>query len=252
MTVSQNVSFGLKHLPEEQQQVTKRMLRLVNMNGMAHRYPHQLSGGEKQRVGLARALAPRPSVLLMDEPFSNLDPDLRSRMRLEVRSILQQANTTTILVTHDQEEAYILGDRVAVLNKGSLEQVDSPENLYHLPATPFVAKFVGQADFIPGRVEGCTITTELGLFPYDGPSASAHVRVMVRPDDIEIAPDEGSDAVIIGREFRGSENMYAIKLASGNIIMSTQASTLVYPLGLKVSVKALLRHVVAFPRGEIK
>jgi len=252
MTVSQNVSFGLKHLPVEQQRkVTENMLQLVNMKSMAHRYPHQLSGGEQQRVGLARALAPRPSVLLLDESFSNLDPELRSRMRLEVRSILQQANTTTILVTHDQEEANILGDRVAVLNQGRLEQVDSPENLYHQPASPFVAQFVGHADFIPGIVDGCRITTELGDFKHDGASTSASVDVMVRPDEISITPDESSDAVIIGKEFQGSENMYTILLASGNIVRSKQPSTLVYSLGLKVRVKALLRHVVVFPQMEI-
>jgi iron(III) transport system ATP-binding protein len=146
MTVRENIFYGLRGLEQwRQEKVLTGMLELVSMDGYGGYYPYQLSGGQQQRVAVARALAPCPAALLLDEPFSNLDADMRSQMRLEVLSILRQAMTTAILVTHDQEEAFILADRVGVLNQGRLDQLDTPEAIYHRPQTPFVARFVGQA-----------------------------------------------------------------------------------------------------------
>ena len=169
------------------------MLRLTGLEGFERRYPHELSGGQQQRVALARALVQNPVVLLLDEPFSNLDPDMAGRMRQELHALLRRMKTTTVLVTHDHDEAFAMADRIAVLNQGRLEQFDTPEMMYHMPATPFVADFVGQADFIPGTVSQGMVHTELGEFPdtlecKDGTA----VVVMIRPDDIHLVPTEGA------------------------------------------------------------
>ena len=153
LSVEGNVAFGLDRLPRgDQQRRVHEVLELVGLTDFRGRYPHELSGGQQQRVAVARALAPAPAVLLLDEPFSNLDADLRTQMRDEVEKILRGTGTTAVFVTHDQEEAFTIADQVGVLNRGRLEQLASPETIYHRPATPFVAEFVGAADFLPGRV----------------------------------------------------------------------------------------------------
>jgi iron(III) transport system ATP-binding protein len=251
MTVAKNVRYGLTGMDRpRQEKVLAGMLALVGMEGYENRYPHQLSGGEQQRIALARALAPCPAALLLDEPFSNLDADMRSRMRLEVLSILQRANTTTILVTHDQEEAFTLADRVGVLKEGRLEQLDSPETIYHQPRTPFVARFVGQADFLTAVAKNDRVETELGHFSIETPIPSQRLSVMIRPDDIGFIPDDQGEAIIIGREFLGSENLYSILLQSGQMVRSSQPSMAIHRVGQKVSVKANLDHVVVFPSEE--
>jgi iron(III) transport system ATP-binding protein len=161
-----NIAFGLGHLSRsDRENRVQEMLRLTGLEGFERRYPHELSGGQQQRVALARALVQNPVVLLLDEPFSNLDPDMAGRMRQELHTLLHRMKTTTILVTHDHDEAFAMADRIAVLNHGVLEQMDSPEIIYHLPSTPFVADFVGQADFITGHVRQGMVHTELGVFP---------------------------------------------------------------------------------------
>ncbi len=253
MTVRENVAFGLQGFEKERRdRIVNTMLELVGLHGMAGRYPHQLSGGQQQRVALARALAPCPIVLLLDEPFSNLDADMRVQMRAEVHGILHRAKTTAIFVTHDQEEAFSMADRVAVMRDGRFEQVDTPERIYHAPATKFVADFVGQADFIKGRINGRVIATEIGEFAnttlYD---EGTEVELMIRPDDIDISQDERGVGEVISRHFRGSENLYAVKLPSGDIVHSTQASTVVYKEGTRVRVSANPAHIVIFMNGEV-
>lgn len=250
LSVEQNVAFGLRSFPSHQRdRIVGTMLELVGMAQYARRYPHELSGGQQQRVALARSLAPCPVVLLLDEPFSNLDADMRTQMRQEVQRILKQAETTTILVTHDQEEAFILADRVALLNAGQLEQVGTPEAIYHHPATRFVAGFVGEADFLDGRITGGTVETEVGRFPYQGPLApDTSVSIMLRPDDVDLVPDPKGEAIVVQRHFRGSENLYTIELASGQLLHSSQPSTVVVPVGQAVRVRAAPTHVVAFPQ----
>lgn len=253
MTVAKNVLYGLKGMERRRREkVLAGMLALVGMEGYQDRYPHQLSGGEQQRVALARALAPCPSALLLDEPFSNLDADMRSRMRLEVLSILQRANTTTILVTHDQEEAFTLADRVGVLKKGRLEQLDTPEIIYHSPRTPFVARFVGQADFLEAVAKRGRVETELGHFSIEGPIPGQRLSVMIRPDDIGFTPDDQGEGAIIGREFLGSENLYTIRLRSGQMVRSSQPSMVIFRVGQKVTVQADLDHVIIFPSEEFE
>lgn len=252
LRVQDNIAFGLRHLTRSERAArVQEMLRLTGLEGFERRYPHELSGGQQQRVALARALVQNPVVLLLDEPFSNLDPDMAGRMRQELHDLLRRTKTTTVLVTHDHDEAFAMADRIAVLNQGRLEQFDTPEMMYHMPATPFVADFVGQADFIPGTVSQGMVRTELGEFPdtlecQDGTA----VVVMIRPDDIHLIPTEGARARVISRQFRGSENLYTVSLPSGQIVHSSQSSTSVYQAGTTVETRVLATHTVLFRREE--
>ncbi len=248
LRVQDNIAFGLHHLPRsERASRVQEMLRLTGLEGFERRYPHELSGGQQQRVALARALVQNPVVLLLDEPFSNLDPDMAGRMRQELHDLLRRTKTTTVLVTHDHDEAFAMADRIAVLNQGRLEQFDTPEMMYHMPATPFVADFVGQADFIPGTVSQGMVHTELGEFPdtiecMDG----TNVVVMIRPDDIHLVPTEGARSRVLSRQFHGSENLYTVSLPSGQIVHSSQGSTSVYQAGTTVELRVLATHTVLF------
>ena len=250
LRVEKNIAFGLRHLSRAQQHtIVDDLLTLTGLRGLEHRYPHELSGGQQQRVALARALALRPVLLLLDEPFSNLDPDMASRMRQDLHALLRQTKTTAILVTHDHDEAFSMADRVAVLNKGRLEQFDTPEAIYHLPTTPFVADFVGQADFISGVVTHHLVTTEIGDFPNtQNLSTGTHVVVMIRPDDIHIVPTKGADARILARQFKGSENVYTIQLPSGQIVHSSESSLSVYQVGTAIALRVVATHTVLFPQ----
>ncbi|HSA86003.1 MAG TPA: ABC transporter ATP-binding protein [Nitrospira sp.] len=248
LRVTDNIAFGLRHLSRDERiRRVQEMLRLAGLEGLERRYPHELSGGQQQRVALARALAQNPVVLLLDEPFSNLDPDMAGRMREEVHALLHRMKTTTILVTHDHDEAFAMADSIAVLNQGHLEQLDSPELVYHVPATPFVADFVGQADFLPGQIRQGLVHTELGEFPNTLNSAEGtSVVVMIRPDDIHVAPNQSAEARIADRQFRGSENLYTVRLPSGQIIHSSESSTSVYQEGTPVEIRILATHTVLF------
>jgi iron(III) transport system ATP-binding protein len=250
LTVLENVGFGLRQQTKASVgRSAEETLNFVGLKGLGGRYPHELSGGQQQRVAIARALAPKPVVLLLDEPFSNLDPDMRGQMREEVQEILQRSGTTTVLVTHDHDEAFAMADQVAVLNAGRLEQLDTPESIYHTPSTRFVATFVGQADFLPGRVENDKILTEAGLFEnVHRHAAGTAVDIMIRPDDIHIIPASPGTARIVARTFRGSENVYKMLLPSGQHLHSSESSTTVYPVGATVDLKVIATHIVVFPR----
>ena len=252
LRVQDNIAFGLHHLARSERAArVQEMLRLTGLEGFERRYPHELSGGQQQRVALSRALVQNPVVLLLDEPFSNLDPDMAGRMRQELHDLLRRTKTTTVLVTHDHDEAFAMADRIAVLNHGRLEQFDTPEMMYHMPATPFVADFVGQADFIPGTVSQGMVHTELGEFPdtiecKDGTA----VVVMIRPDDIHLVPTEGARSHVLSRQFHGSENLYTVSLPSGQIVHSSQGSTSVYQAGTTVELRVLATHTVLFRRED--
>jgi iron(III) transport system ATP-binding protein len=249
LRVADNIAFGLGHLSRAERKCrVQEMLRLTGLEGLDRRYPHELSGGQQQRVALSRALVQNPVLLLLDEPFSNLDPDMAGRMRQEVHTLLRRMKTTTILVTHDHDEAFAMADRIAVLNQGVLEQMDSPELIYHLPATRFVADFVGQADFIPGRIRQGMVHTELGEFPDTMNSAEGStVVVMIRPDDIHLMPNKSAEPRIVSRQFRGSENLYTIRLPSGQVVHSSESSTSVYQEGTAVELRVSATHTVLFP-----
>ena len=249
LTVEENVAFGLARRPRTARSAqVARILDLIGLGDLARRYPHELSGGQQQRVATARALAPEPALLLLDEPFSNLDADLRAQMRDEVEKTLRATKTTAIFVTHDQEEAFTIADEVGVLNEGRLEQLGPPETIYHRPATPFVAEFVGAADFLPGVVTSEGIVTEdpdLGHGERREPGTK--VRVMIRPDDVTFVPDEAGEAVLTRRYFRGSETLYCLGLPSGGRVHSSQPSSAAFATGQRVRPEAHVLHVVAFP-----
>jgi len=249
LTVADNVGFGLERLERRvRRERVAQILEMVGLPDLARRYPHELSGGQQQRVAVARALAPAPALMLLDEPFSNLDADLRGQMRDEVERILRTTGTSAIFVTHDQEEAFTLADRVGVLNRGRIEQLASPEDVYHHPATQFVAEFVGAADFLPGLVTGEGIVTEVGTFTNrDHLEEGARVEVMIRPDDITFAPQRDGAGVITRRYFLGSQTLYCIRLPSGRRVHSSQPSSSTFPTGIRVRAEVHVLHVVAFP-----
>jgi iron(III) transport system ATP-binding protein len=249
LTSGDNVGFGLHGLAKQaRRDRVREVLGLVGLSGFEPRYPHELSGGQQQRVAVARALAPAPALLLLDEPFSNLDADLRAQMRDDVVGILRSTGTTAVFVTHDQDEAFTVADVVGVLNHGRLEQIGSPEEIYRRPATPFVAGFVGAADFIPGVVEPAGIATELGVLGSPGALAmGTRVKVMVRPDDVDFRPADAGGAVILRRYFRGAQTLYCLGLASGHRVHSSQPSSPAFAPGTRVRPTATVREIVTFP-----
>lgn len=255
LTIWENVAFGLrKNSGSSRREKVNQVLEMVGLTPFARRYPFELSGGQQQRAALARALAPNPVVILLDEPFSNLDPDIRTQVREEVRRILLATSSTAILVTHDQEEAFSMAQRVALLHEGRLEQLGSAEEIYHKPQTRFVAKFVGQTDFVSGWLTAQGVKTELGFFPDPQiskcGSPGEEVEVLIRPDDVKIIPDKDSNGTILRREFKGSENLYTVRLDSGQLLTSSQPSTFILDTGARVKAWAQPVHVVVFRTEE--
>jgi iron(III) transport system ATP-binding protein len=252
LSVGDNVAFGLaRHERGARARRVRQVLELVGLGALERRFPHELSGGQQQRVALARALAPAPALILLDEPFSNLDADLRAAMREEIGKILRGSGTTAVFVTHDQEEAFALADRVGVLNGGRLEQIAPPYELYHRPGTRFVAEFVGAADFLRSMVTEDGIVSELGTLARPaGLAPGQAVDIMVRPDDIDFIPHPDGDVVVTGRQFLGAEHLYRLRLTSGARVHSVQPATTLYPVGARVRIVANLLHVVTFPLVE--
>lgn len=250
LNVVQNVGFGLTKLSKYERDA--RVLDLLDLAGLtelARRYPHQLSGGQQQRVALARALAPKPRVLLLDEPFSNLDTELRLQMRGEVRELLKVVGTTAILVTHDQQEAMTVADRMAVMLHGHIEQVDTPEAVYHYPATRAVASFVGQGTFIPARIAGAFAESDLGSFEIDAVSDALRpeqVDLLLRPRDVSLDVDPDGIAVIQSRVFNGAEFTYRIQLPCGVTLQSNQPLHVDISPGTRVKVRCNRNRVAAY------
>ena len=216
MTVARNVAYGLDGRDTSAR--VGDVLDLVGLAGLGDRMPHELSGGEQQRVALARALAPQPEIVLLDEPFSNLDAPQRDRMRREVRRILMDAAATALFVTHDQEEALAIADTVAVMRDGAVVQSGSPSDVYSRPADPWIASFLGDSVFIDGTAEAAGIvTTSLGTVGVDADELGP-VRVMVRPEWIIPTPDPEGDSAVIDREYFGHDQMLLIERADGSTI----------------------------------
>lgn len=234
LSVAANIGFGLSRNQDKNQRV-QESLALVGLDGMGERMPHELSGGQQQRVALARALAPQPAVLLLDEPFSNLDAALRVEVRQEVRDLLKRSGTTAVFVTHDQEEALFLGDEIAIMNSGNLEQVGSAENVFHQPRTRFVAQFIGQTDFISGVADGRGIQTSLGTLPHSRDlSPGTLIEVAVRPDDVKLIADPAGQARILSRQFLGIAFLIRVQLPDGSVVHSWQSHTIDFPVGTAV------------------
>ena len=234
LSVAANVAYGLPRGPERAGRV-EQMLELAGLSGLGNRMPHQLSGGQQQRVALARALAPAPSVVLLDEPFANLDAALRATLRGEVRDILRAAGTTALVVTHDQEEALSLADTVAVMRGGRIVQAGPPDQVYRRPADLWVAEFVGDANVVAGTGAGVgKVSCALGVLacaagPEDGP-----VRVVIRPEQVRLGPGEG--AVVVDRQYFGHDALVRVVLADGTPVVARTSSADGAEPGSEVSV----------------
>jgi len=247
MTVEANVGYGLERKGRTER--VEEALELVGLEGLGKRLPSELSGGQQQRVALARTLASSPDVLLLDEPFSNLDAGLRERVRAEIREILKAAGTTTLFVTHDQQEALFMGDLVGVQVGGRIEQVDVPERVFHRPATTVVARFMGMADFLPVEALGTRLVTEAGparAVPGFEPPEDASLEVMARPDDFVLAPSEEGQGVVIDRVFQGWAYTYDVRLDSGLHIHCQMPHLLTIEVGQRVLVNLRRDHPQMF------
>ena len=255
LTVAGNIGFGIREKSALADRHIEELLALVGLSGQAHKYPHELSGGQQQRVALARALAPRPHLLLLDEPFSNLDVELRERLSLEVRDILKESGTAAILVTHDQHEAFAVADVVGIMHAGRIEQWDTPYNLYHRPATRHVADFVGQGVFLPGRVLGAaTVAIELGTLGCRLPQNVAGdetVDILLRPDDILHDDEAATRAEVVAKAFRGAEFLYTLQLPSGAHVLSLVPSHHNHAIGEMIGIRLDVDHVVAFRHDSV-
>ena len=254
MNVEQNVAAGLFKLGKgDARRIVLDVLERVGLADKLKKYPHELSGGQQQRVALARALAPSPRLLLMDEPFSNLDLDLRERLSHEVRDLLKEMGTTCILVTHDQQDAFTFGDVVGVMREGQIEQWDQPYNLYHEPSSLFVARFVGDGVFLQGIVAGSDeVSTELGMLRGDMAidlAVGTPVDILVRPDDVIHDDESLQTAKIIKRAFRGESYLYTLALPSGSQILSLVPSHHNHAIGENLGIKMEIDHLVAYPRS---
>ncbi|MER7678088.1 ABC transporter ATP-binding protein [Streptomyces sp. NPDC096934] len=214
-----NVAFGLRMRKVRTADRRSRAAELLDLVGLAdkgERYPHQLSGGQQQRIALARALALRPRVLLLDEPLSALDAKVRLSLREEIRRLQQELGITTLFVTHDQEEALSMADRVAVMRSGRLEQCAAPAELYGRPATAFVAEFVGTMSRIPGRLDATTVEVLGQRLPVDGDAPDAReVDVLVRPEAVRVQADDAGDARLVASAFLGAATRVTVRLADG-------------------------------------
>lgn len=256
MTVRQNIAFGLFRWPVAWRRTRlAEMLRLVGLEDLIERYPHELSGGQQQRVALARALAPAPQLLLLDEPFSNLDVHLRQQLREEVQAILLQAGITTILVTHDQEEALSLADTLAVIDQGHLVQYAAPDEVVRQPRTRFVAQFIGLGHFLSGEIHQTGIATELGEVPYtpdlDFTGASRQVDLLVRPEHVQLCSNtHGTPVQVVHTSFRGTRKLYTLRLPSGATFCALLPAEVVLHAGESVRVTWQPADLVVFPHQD--
>lgn len=252
MDVYHNVCFGIRRQPlEEKNRTCRRMLELVGMSGYEKRFIHELSGGQQQRIALARALAAKPDMILLDEPFSSLDPDIRESLSSEVRNILKHEGITGILVTHHQDEAFAMGDQVGVMKQGKIRQWDTPFNLYHEPIDHFVADFIGQGVFLEGTMLAPdTIETEIGIIKGDRAykwTQGSKVEILLRPDDVVSDPNSKLIAEVSQKAFKGADILYTLMLPTGNKILSLLPSHQNHAIGDKIGINVDMQHVVAFP-----
>jgi len=253
LNVADNISFGLSHKNKaEQQNIIDEMLEVVDLVGFGQRYIHELSGGQQQRIALARALAPNPELILMDEPFSNLDIEMRERLNNDVRQILKSKNMTGILVTHDQHEAFAISDQIGVMNNGKLLQWDTAYNLYHSPNSLFIADFIGQGVFLDGVLKSPeSVETEIGIVTgdrsYDMKTGS-QVKLLLRPDDVVLDPAGKINAEVTHRAFKGAEILYTLQLKSGTELLSLFPSHYNFDIGESVQLRLAADHMVAFPK----
>ena len=243
LNVLQNVAFGLKKLPPKlRDERVMTVLEMVSMTAFKDRKPHELSGGQQQRVALARSIAPSPKLILLDEPFSNLDAGMRHSTREEIRTLLKEAGMSAVVVTHDQEEALCFADRLAVMQDGRIEQIGTPETVYHRPQTPFVADFLGVTNLIHGEAEGDCAETLLGRFQI-APSTRGRVLLSIRPEHLVMVQLNGAGqnngvGEIVMRDFKGHDLTYRVRIGTRNYVVQTD-----YCCPLQVGAQVTLQAV---------
>jgi iron(III) transport system ATP-binding protein len=255
LTALKNVEFGLRGMSAAARKTrAMQFLEQVGLTQLAARFPHELSGGQQQRVAIARAMAPQPDLLLMDEPFSNLDAGLRQSLGQEMRELLKSLGATALIATHDHHDAFSMADDAGVLHKGRLLQWDTAYRLYHRPADRFVADFVGKGVWLPGRVSSTdSVEIETGtatgsmtaMFPI-----GAEVDLLLRPDDVVHDDDSALTAEVVRKQFKGSEFLYELRLPSGARLLSSVPSHHNHAVGESIGIRLETAHMVVFPRSE--
>lgn len=240
LSIAENIRFGIrKHTRKAQEQRIKELLELVSLAGYERRYPHELSGGQQQRIALARALAPKPALLLLDEPFGSQDTELRENLAREVREILKQEGITALLVTHDQHEAFAMADEIGVLQSGCLQQWGSAYELYYQPQNAFVACFIGQGSLLAGKLQDGKILTSLGELAYSSYEnlLDTEVAVLIRPEHVKLNPNASQHAIITSKVFRGNEYLYNLKLNEQENLLALASSEVFYSVGEQVGLE---------------
>ncbi|WP_243147600.1 ABC transporter ATP-binding protein [Scytonema sp. UIC 10036] len=254
LSVMENIAFGLRYAKDRRERVAE-LLALVRLTGLENRYPHELSGGQQQRVALARALAPQPKLLLLDEPLSNLDVQVRLRLREEVLGILKSKGISGIFVTHDKQEALAIADRVAIMHQGKLEQIGTPEEVYTQPSSRFVAEFVTQANFLSATRKENFWETEIGCFAVHSLSCSLHSSqhkgdLMIPEEDIILQPDRDGSVAIETRCFTGREYRYCLRTLSGKKLYARTPATVALAIGTRVQLSVAEQALRFFPTSE--
>jgi len=253
MTVRDNIAFGLRAQSSlARRQRVDELATMLQITELLEAWPHRLSGGQQQRVAIARAMAPKPRILLLDEPFASLDVELREQIAREIRQVLKKDGITTILVSHNQYEAFAMADEIGVMSEGTLQQWSPAFELYHEPVNVYVADFVGEGVFLSGKViDALHVQTELGLLNSDRPLAFAAgegVSVLIRPDDVIHDDDSPATAKVIDKAFRGSQFLYTLELQSGARVLSLVPSHHVHGKNTQIGIKVEMDHLVVFPR----
>lgn len=260
LTIEGNIGFGLTSLKgaEKHHRITE-MLQLVDLEDTRKRYPHQLSGGQQQRIALARALAPEPELLLMDEPFSSLDVELREQLALDIRAILKQQGISALVVTHDQNEAFMLSDKIGLMHQGKIVQWSSPYDLYHKPVNDYAAGFIGKGAILPGTIiDSNKINTVLGTLngSFDMPEAcrvnGCQVNLLIRPDDV--IHDDSSDIKleIVNKVFKGDEFIYTLKIDEEHLLLCNAPSHHNHKLHSFLGIRMEVEHIIILIKGVVR
>lgn len=253
LSIAENIRFGIRKQPRKvQEQRIKELLALVSLTGYERRYPHELSGGQQQRIALARALAPKPALLLLDEPFGSQDTELRENLAREVREILKQEDITALLVTHDQHEAFAMADEIGVLQAGRLQQWGSAYELYYQPQNAFVASFIGQGSLLNGQLQNGKILTSLGEFDYSTPNNlnPEAVAMLIRPEHVQLKPLAAQQALITSKVFRGNEYLYNLQLSNQETLLALASSEQIYKIGEPIGLELNQRIYSIVSRAE--
>ena len=252
LSVRQNICFGIQNRPEsEQQQKLEELSNLLDMKAFIDQHPHQLSGGQQQRVAIARAMAAEPELLLLDEPFSNMDVELREQLARELRLVLNEANMTVIMVSHNHLEAFAMADKIGIMRSGKLLQFDNAYNLYHQPANEFIAEFVGEGVLInaeslgQGKID-CGLG-QLQLGQQEQWPVGVKLKLLIRPDDVIHDDQSAHKAMVVERIFRGAEFLYSLELETGETISCLVPSHHNHPVNSPIGIRCEIEHLVIFP-----